>query len=163
VNFYVVVDEFNCLFRQTGHYFHATYDLALFEPIMNTMDLTDSPIDDEDTTPTTTTFDLSMDEEAMLGQPPTLLLVRNNSARAATAVFAQHHWCSVLGRRSGVKRRIPLLARWSSCLPDRIMTAPMLPSGVNSEEEAAYRTVCLLWANQIAKRPKWTYCTDCQN
>jgi Mitochondrial ribosomal death-associated protein 3 len=61
VNFYLVMDEFNCLFRQPGHYFHATYDfnvvksiphekITLFEPIMNTMGLTDSPMDDDDIT-----------------------------------------------------------------------------------------------------------------
>jgi Mitochondrial ribosomal death-associated protein 3 len=95
VNFYLVMDEFNCLFRQPGHYFHATYDfnvvksiphekITLFEPIMNTMGLTDSPIDDDDTTTTEPSTDATnaigvttkvqkeadMAKEIMTIQPP---------------------------------------------------------------------------------------------
>jgi hypothetical protein len=57
-DFIMVMDEFNCLFRQPGHYFHAKHDfnvvksiphekITLFEPVMKAMGLSDSPAEEE--------------------------------------------------------------------------------------------------------------------
>lgn len=59
LDFYMVMDEFNCLFPPKGHIFHEHYDfsveksiphdrISLFEPIMNAMGLKALPNEDEE-------------------------------------------------------------------------------------------------------------------
>jgi hypothetical protein len=57
--FFIVMDEFNCLYDHQGHYFHMSYDdsvqksipcnqISLFEPIMNFMNLSATTNDDDE-------------------------------------------------------------------------------------------------------------------